>query len=432
MPDTKVRKTEDDFMKKSSGIQAISKLGLTNELFPVRPNHGSLGDHIIVWANFFEVSFDANLSYFRYNIEVKPVGKAPKPSKPKIQRLIALLLEHEDFQGALTDSRSNLYSRTKLPRIPRDMIIAFRAQGEDDPPTNPAKYTICIKETGTVLVSQYHESLSSANLNDPGFVQRDEVLQALNTTVGHYAHIRPDLVTFGQNRHYAIDPADYVNLTKGLQGLRGFYISFRPATGRILLNVNVSHSVCFESMKLDTLLRSLGKSDLGPLAKKLKRLQLRRLHLQGRKNKAGKVIPSVVVFWDFARTDDGVSESNPPQVSAYGAGPKQVKFFLKKEQPASGGLSGPYTTKPVGRAPKASGGYYISVWDYFSESKLYVNGNHDMSNEWQSTRRYKCTRNFPSLTSAVASSPIIFLSKHAKFSQVVYLPRNSMVTRLAT
>jgi eukaryotic translation initiation factor 2C len=375
-PDAKVQKTEDAFMKQSSGIQALGNLSLAKDFFPARPAHGTKGNHVTVWANFFEVGFDPNMLYFRYSVDVKPEGKAPKASKSKIQRLLILLLELEDFRGALTDFRSNLYSRTQLKNVPGDTLISFRAQGEDVPPTIPARYRILIQETGTVLVSQYQNSLSSTNFNDPQFVQRNEVLQALNTNLGHYAQLRHDLVTLGQNKHYPIDPPDNADLGKWLQALRGFYISFRPATSRILLNVNVSHTVCFAPLRLDYLLRELGGKDhLGRLARKLKLLRLQRLHLLGRKNKAGKVIPSVAVFLDFATPNDGTTEANPPQVRAYGAGPKDVKFFLTGEQPVSKGLSG----KKTGKAAGPGSGKYISVWDYFSTSKLYVHVNYDIN-----------------------------------------------------
>lgn len=374
-PDTKVRKTEDEFIKRSSSVQNFSNLSVTKETVPTRPAHGTLGDPITVWANFFEAKFDPNLLYFRYSIEVKPEGEAPKASKSKIQHLLTLLLELENFCGASTDFRSNLYRRTRLEKVPGDMVISFRAQGEDVPPTIPAKYRILIQETGTVLISQYHESLGFTNSNDPQFVQRDEVLQALNTTVGHYAQLRPDLVTLGQNKHYPIDPLDSIKLNNGLQALRGFYISFRPATGRILLNVNVSHTVCFESLRLDYLLRALGGSaELGRVSKKLKLLRLQRLHLKDRKNKASKVIPSIAVFLDFARPDDGENQPNPPQVRGYGAGPKNVKFFAMDEQLASTGLS----TKTTGNPAVSGSGKYVSVWDYFSKSKLYIYGNYDV------------------------------------------------------
>lgn len=366
-PDAKVTQTEDEFIKKTSGIQALGSLSLTST-FPGRPGHGTQGKPIVVFANYFEIATMPDLCFYRYSVDVKAEGKAPKPSKVKTKRLITLLLETEDFREALTDFRSMLLSLARLPNVPRDTVIPFRGEGEDNPPATPANYRITIQETGTLLVSQFLDYLKSARTDTSPFPQRYEVLQALNTIIGHFPQLRSDLVTIGQNKHFRVNPADSADLGGGLQALRGFFKSVRPATNRLLLNVNVSHAVCFAPLRLDTLMGQLNlRHNLPRMAKKLKLIRLQRLHLEGRKNKAGQVIPSVVSFWDFATSNDGQSEANPPQIRNYAAGPKDVKFFLAgTASSTSKGLSG-----KGGKATRSAGGGYISVWDYFSRSKFF-------------------------------------------------------------
>lgn len=378
-PDPLVKQIEDDFIKKSSGIQAVSSLSVT-PAFPARPAHGNMGDRIIVWANFFDVKPRPNLAYFRYSVGVEAIGNAPQASKTKTKRILALLLEdQQDLRGTYTDMRSNLYSLRKLANIPRDIRIPFRAQGEDVPPATPATYRVLIQDTGTVLISEYHDYLKSPATNSPQFSQRDEALQTLNIVLGHHPQLRLDIATIGQNKHYPTQPSFSRDLRGGLHAIRGITKSIRPATNRLLLNVNVSHNVCHADVLLATLIDSANlRQDIPCLARRLKLMRVQRLHLRDRKNKEGKTIPSIAVVLDVARITDGRDGPNPPQVRFDGAGPKDVKFYLMTQTlPAGIGLSGRTAEKAPRTTTGAGSGGYISVWDYFSKRKLYFSGKFD-------------------------------------------------------
>lgn len=366
-PNAEVTKIENEFIKNLSGITGFESLSLTSS-FPTRPGHGSTGVAYNVFSNYFEIKLKAlktGIVFYRYNVEVNAEGKAPKASKVKIKRLINLLLEDQRFHGALTDYRSTLLSSSEIQGITGDIIIPFRAEGESTPPATPAMYRITVQATGTVQVSEYAETLKSADPGQQPYLQRNEVFQALNTVFGHFPQQRSDLVTVGQNKHFKIKPIpDYLRLGGGLDALRGFFKSVRPATNRLLLNVNVSHAVFFAPLRLDALYWELDVvNNPRQVVKKLKLLRVDRLHLKPKTN-TEKVFPAT--FWDFASTNDGQAEPHPPQVRSYGAGPKDVKFFLTSSVP-------PATKGPAGKASKAAGsasGQYISVWDYFSKSQF--------------------------------------------------------------
>jgi eukaryotic translation initiation factor 2C len=374
-PDFVVAKIEDDFIKKSKELKAaLDNLSVT-PAFPPRPAHGDAGQAVTLWANFFDVKPGPGLVYFKYSIEVTPVDKSPNPSKTRTKWILALLLEDEqDLHGVYTDSRSNLYSLEKLAKTPRIITISYRGQGEDAPPPIAATYRIVIKDTGTTLISEYLKYLKHAMTNSPQFPQRDDVLQTLNIVLGHHPHQRLDIATIGQNKHYPISPPVSHQLTGGLHAIRGIFTSVRPGTSRLLLNVNASHTVCHAEQLLSDLIQDTDlRNDLPRLSRRLRLIRVQRLHLPDRKNKAGKLIQYTSVVVDVARTTDGKEGANPPQVRCDGAGPKDVKFYLvvPSTQPAAKRFSGKTTGKSAGEAAGV-GGRYISVWDYFTKSKLFL------------------------------------------------------------
>jgi eukaryotic translation initiation factor 2C len=388
------------------------------EGFPVRPGHGTQGQTITVWANYFEVLPQPGLSFFRYAMAYDSVNKAPKLSKVKEKRLWGLLLEDQRFNACLSDYKANLISRTRLPNTPIEIIIPFRAEGEDSPRDDPHQYRVTIQETGTINVMDLLKYLQTKDASTPELAGKLEIIQALNFAIGNHAIASKDIATVGDaNKHYLLDrnPANMRVLGSGMEALRGYYKSVRTGTARILLNVNVTHGVFYEPIRLDRLIPKLGTGFLTRVSKYLKYLRVNRLHLPAKKNKRGQVIPNATTVWDVATTNDGNGEANPPQVMKYGAGPKEVKFWLvdksatAKPKPANIPAASPLvaaqsskTASPLvaaqsskiasplvaaqsskkgkgkGKggpgAAKTSGageaGVYISVYDYFQKCRL--------------------------------------------------------------
>jgi eukaryotic translation initiation factor 2C len=357
-----VTRIENDWMKANTGVQALANLNLHKD-FPLRPGYGTQGIPIVVYANYYELVTKPELALFRYHVAVDPVGGAPKPSKKKMNRLFQLLLEDPRFQNVKTDYKALVVSSKRLPDMPVDIVIPFRSEGEDEASENAHNYRYSIQETGTIPVASLIQYLQSTAAGVPVFSQRDEIIQCLNAVLGHYAHSNPGIAAIGQNKYFSLDrnPANFKVLGGGLEALRGFIKSVRTGTSRILLNVNVSHAVCYESVKLDVLMKKFGTANKAALTKYLKYVRIQRIHLPVKKNKAGSNIPNVKTIWDLATTNDGFDSEHPPQVLRYGAGPKDVKFFLNDTS-----LSKKASKKP---AKQDGGGRYISVYDYFTQSR---------------------------------------------------------------
>jgi hypothetical protein len=218
-----------------------------------------------------------------------------------------------------------------------------------------------------------------ATLRDPvgdsTFPKYPEEVDALGIIFGHTARADPNGSAVGKSRFFAADdrrreqgdmPDDSL-----LSILRGYFQSIRPATGRLLLNVNVTHGVFRNPLPLDELFARvrLNRMDrnLSPNEERLYMRDLRAVHKFLSKirikckmliARGGKVEIVDKVVAGLATKGDGRGGSNPPGFDgdrAFG-GPRQVRFFL---------------SQPVDSAqivPGLAYDQYITVADYFLKS----------------------------------------------------------------
>ena len=363
---------EDAYMQSTSGIGALGNLSMTAQ-FPPRPGYGTQGKKIAVFANYFRVQTAPNLNLTRYNVEV-----SPEATGKKLKRVFQLLLELPEFTGVGTEWKSIVVARQPL-NIPDGYTveIKYRAEGQDEPLERATTYKVRVVTPTTLAVSDLANYLSATSTG-PGFAQKAEVIQALNALFGNHPQSHDGVTSIGQNRHFSLDRSERNGrniqiLGGGLESLRGFFQSVRPATGGILLNVNVTHGVFFEPLRLDSLYPKLGTGNKVTLQKKLKKVRVDVIHLPAKKSKNGQNVPRVKMIFGLADRDDGRSEEHPPQVASFGAGPKEVKFWLSEVPPAAATAG----AKPAGKgkSPKKDSGSqltantYITVFDYFRKSK---------------------------------------------------------------
>ena len=354
-------------MKNTTGVGALGNLSLTVQ-FPSRPGHGTQGRKIAVYANYLQVKIPEKMTLTRYNVEVAPEAKGKK-----LSRVFQLLLEDPQFAGVGTEFKSMIISPQPL-NIPdgHEVQIQYRADGEDEPLPNAVVYKVRIVTPTSLAVSDLDKYLSATN-SGPAFPQKLETIQALNAIFGHHPQCHNEVVSIGQNRHFSIDrsPQNSRNihvLGGGLESLRGYFQSIRPATGGILLNVNVTHGVFLEPIRLSDLFLKLGTGNLNTLQKKLKLVRVKVIHLPAKKSKFNKEIPRVKTIFALAHPQDGRSEPHPPQVASFGAGPKGVKFYLSAAEgkPEGGDKTKMKPKKDAG--PLLPTNTYISVFDYFRKS----------------------------------------------------------------
>jgi eukaryotic translation initiation factor 2C len=252
------------------------------------------------------------------------------------------------------------------------------AEGQDEPLDRAPTYTVRVITPLSFSVSGLVSYLSAVN-PEPNNLQKAEIVQVLNAVFGHHPQSKDGVVSIGQNRHFSLDRSqanahNIRELTGGLEALRGYFQSVRPATGGLLLNVNVTHGVFLEPIRLDLIFPKLGSGNRLTLQKKMKLVRVRVTHIPAKKSKTNQDIPRVKTVFGLAHPQDGRGDAHPPQITAFGAGPKGVKFWISDE-----GLAGGKKDLVKGqKVPKGSGSgmpnnAYISVFDYFRRSENFSN-----------------------------------------------------------
>ncbi|CAL3969368.1 unnamed protein product [Diplocarpon coronariae] len=367
VPDAQVMAVEAQYMNNLKSRNVVARVAAKNDM-PARPAFATLGKKITVYANYFKVNVPANLSLTRYNVEVSPEAKTKK-----LARIFRLLIELPEFAGVATEWKSMIISPRRLD-IPADYTvqIPFVSEGQDAPLANTVTYTVRVITPLTFSVSDMCNFLASG---DPGqtFEQKAEIIQVMNAVFGSHPQSQSGVSSIGQNRHFSVDrsKANEPNikvLGGGLESLRGYFLSVRPATGGLLLNVNVTHGVFLEPLRLDMLFPRLGTGNRVTLRTKLRGVSVQQLHLPAKRNRKNQEIPRVKTIWGLAHPDDGRRQTHRPRIARYGAGPKDVQFWLADAPPPGAGAgSEPPAPRAAGplAGPKLPVNQYISVLAYF-------------------------------------------------------------------
>ena len=348
---------------------------------PPRPGYGAQGRQVLLWANYFQLVAPPNLLLFRYSIDVHPDDTGRKPTGKKLKRIVDLLLEEplSEYRNSIaTDYKSNLVCSLELPIDEEPYTIRYRSEEEDDPSQNAKTYQIRLQDTGTLRVSELTDYLTSTNASAL-FGSKEEIIQALNIVVGHHPKTASNICSVGANKHFDISTAgvESMSLGAGLKAIRGFFISVRAATSRLLVNVQVKHTACYNEGPLDRLIPTyLGETgrNMVKLGNFLKKLRIQVTHIV-RKNKSGHEIPRIKTITSLATPGDGHGLPHPPIVPNFAAGAKEVKFFLGTPEEQPGGKE-PGSAKREGKKGKKAGNTgpgraqegYISVYDFFQRS----------------------------------------------------------------
>ncbi|KAL9596726.1 MAG: hypothetical protein Q9219_005601 [cf. Caloplaca sp. 3 TL-2023] len=373
--DANIKKIENDTAMK---IKQSASKNMGEEL-PLRPGFGAMGREVLLWTNYFKLASDGDLTLYRYSIDIGPDvgGRVPKGKKAK--RIVQLLLEEhlQLHQNSIaTDYKSNIISRDDIEVEKEGYLVTYRVENEDDAPSNAKQYRVRLQATGVLTVSELINYLTSSQAGLM-FSSKEEIIQALNIVVGHHPKAASMITTVGANRHFDRNsgPQDRMSLGAGLQAIRGLFVSVRAATARILVNVQVKNMAFYDEGPLDGIMRKYMQQN-GPnklsLANFLKKLSIDVTHI-ARKNRSGQRIPRIKTIQGLATKDDGRNQAHPPIVPQFGAGAKEVQFYLEDAGEGSlgttkasgGGKKGTKTPKAGPGAP--SQGRYTSVYDFFQQ-----------------------------------------------------------------
>ncbi|KAM3560252.1 hypothetical protein ARSEF4850_003732 [Beauveria asiatica] len=334
--------------------------------------YGTKGVKVELTANYVELLPPSDIQLYRYSIQIKP-----EPARRQHFRLVELLLQSEELapqrDELATDFRSTLISKMKLSSNDFIVKIQYRAEGEDEPRAGAAHYVVKVAYTTTLHMSDLMNYLASTNI-DERFEEKSVWEQTFNIFLNHYAKATKTLVAIGTSKSFSLSQlTGRADLGSGLQVLRGFFSSVRIATGRVLVNVNVSHAAFYHAGPLPMLMNSYGVRSTTALEKFLKLVRIQTSHLPEKRNKAGEIIPRLKTIFGLARKDDGHGMAHPPRILHHGAGAKDVQFWLEGDASAGSHSAAKGATEKKGKAkgkgkpqPAASAsGKYISVFDFF-------------------------------------------------------------------
>lgn len=373
-PSTAVAKIEDETQSKKLG-QQLTKLNLAPS-FPQRPGHGTMGRPVTVWANYVEMITSSDMTLYRYDMSVSPAAAGRK-----LKQIIRQLLDAPELAGVrhdiVSDFKSTLISRTKLDKNETLVNVLYQNENHDEPRDDAPTYTVRVLYTNTLSVRDLVNHLKSA---DPSttFLDKQPTIQALNIFLNHHAKTNPSLTTIGSSRTFSLSPGtDFSSLGAGLVAIRGFFASVRVVTSRILVNVNVSHGVIYQHGPLDGLIKEYMQPSRGmpALSSFVRRLRVTMAHIKKKKNRKGEEIARVKTILGLATQNDGHGMEHPPRVENFGAGPKGVLFWMDPAVGTGGSSGGTGGGKKKGKGqggkppPSTGAGKYISVYDYFKQSK---------------------------------------------------------------
>ncbi|KAL4957388.1 ribonuclease H-like domain-containing protein [Aspergillus filifer] len=359
-PNAKVTQTENALEK--ALVKKERSVG-----YPERPGYGTQGRPVQLFANFIEM-MSVGKGLFRYNIDIDS-GSSPMPPARKLKQIINLMLEEHFSQtrrSIVTDSRSTMISHLQVLDEGQESAtfdIVYRDEFEDAPPQREEKFRVTCKYTGRLDPADLLKYLTSTNAASM-LNEKTEFLQALNILIRHYPKTAASIASHGAKKHYAIgQDAERHDLGSGLEALRGYFISVRAATARLLVNVQVKYVACYQEGPLAQIFGILQDKNPQSLKRYLHKLRVRVTHIE-RKNKKGQVIPRMKTIHGIATPSDGRGLANAPKVRYIAAGPNDVKFFLdgpdqSAPQASSAGSKG---KKPAGPQPSSK---YISVADFF-------------------------------------------------------------------
>ncbi|KAJ9629163.1 hypothetical protein H2204_008952 [Knufia peltigerae] len=342
--DMRVRQVEDDTQA------ALESVKTTNaSTLPLRPGYGTKGKPTLVWTNHFELKGLVDLTVYRYAVGVAPDRNGRTPGKMKQRQIIHLLIDDhfvDQKPNIATDFFSNMISNIPL-ELQNPYPVRYRDEG-DDVQDDAMVYQVSVQPTGVMRFSDllnYVTSTSAAAVLD----SKEELIHVLNIILGHYPRSSPRIVSVGSKRYFSLDRNSGAfaarSLGAGLNAMRGLFTSARAATARILINAQISHCTFYEAGPLENLIfnyQEVNGPNKAKLEAFLKKVTVYATHLKKRKG-PGRQVFRMRQIQAFASPRDGEGQPHRPHVTEYGAGPKDVKFWLDSENS------------------------YISVFDFFKK-----------------------------------------------------------------
>lgn len=253
--------------------------------FPGRSGYGSKGKAIVLRTNYFSLTtaFEANMNevpLYRYEVEIKEFKDI---SKPKRRRVFDSIVAHAAFANLrwATDYSSIIVTTEKLDlekmmagkvmvelTIPPENGAVGPSSEGDQPPEfvkaararNTFHFRLHEKESfNPRAMVEYLKSTSAGAM----YQGRADLIQLLNIIITKAPNEAAQVKDVGKNFYpFGTHPGmESYDLGQGLEALRGYFSSVRPAIGRLLVNINVTSGAFYKSMYLLDLVREVGSGN---------------------------------------------------------------------------------------------------------------------------------------------------------------------------
>ncbi|RDA88089.1 hypothetical protein CP532_5296 [Ophiocordyceps camponoti-leonardi (nom. inval.)] len=338
--------------------------GKSSDIFPLRPAYGSNGKPVALWSNYYVVKANP-VTFFKYTMEFvkanvdteggktvedKPVAKGSSREvkglkiNASVQQLISMLTAGDPSLLVATEFKSKLISSKKLtlPENPVKLEVPVEA--------NSDKVEIIEAQIHGPVEASLEEVLKFVGTMKQGsdnsvHPKYPDVVDALDIIFGHGPRSRrPEISAVGSSRFFPFGANSAIKQLfqddHALLAARGFFQSVRLGTGRLLLNVNVTHGVFKAGGNLAEL---FGKFGLKPaltsdydgknkIKKVTKHLPKTRVWVQ-MKYADGSSARKSKVIWNVAShtqlTKPGLNNGLQFATGVEYPGPRQVRFKLQ-------------------------------------------------------------------------------------------------------
>lgn len=353
-----------------------------NAFFPIRPGFGKDGQSVVLFANYFELKIPSK-SVYKYTMEVarrtaqpkEPEEEAPESSKqgpkrgsgePTGRKLREILqaafdsLKRENPDCVLvTEYKSQLIS-TKPLKVTSVTVILERnnSNGEEQADSSNNLFDITLNGPQDSLMEEFLQyTKTMTDKSDPDgreYPKFPTATDSIGIIMSFAPRSHDKMSTVGNARFFPFPNAQNsvpLGSNRGLLAVRGYFQSVRPATGRILVNTNVSHAAIREHGPVQQLLAKFGlgtrdgksrpltsadDSQLRKLSKWLSRMRVRYQVTVG-KDKPRLIDQNKTIFALACKDDVRRNSKNPPKYlgkSRFGT-PADTQFYLNKPAKSS-------------------------------------------------------------------------------------------------
>ncbi|KAK6074570.1 iron-sulfur cluster transporter ATM1 [Seiridium cupressi] len=245
----------------------VGRLSLDNDpsLFPPRPAFvNAAGDGPLLLANYFKILLEGNTLY-KYTVTINPVEQNEKqPKGGKLKAIIANTAEilHRAQEYA-SDFDLHMVFGTPLVLGPS---AAIKVTIPNHKGTGSTDYNVTFSKRydaniGELLV--FLKTMQNVINTSESYTRFSAVLDTLSIVVGHHSRLDDNIVSLPRGRFFDTSaPGETHSLFRSndtiksaLCAIRGYIMSVRPATGGLLLNVNLTYNAFLRPVTVGTLIK---------------------------------------------------------------------------------------------------------------------------------------------------------------------------------